>query len=231
MQIVAQIICKLKILYKALVLDLDETLWKGTLSEVGIANMRENMCSEQGAPFIAFMNFVKTLANELGIFIAICSRNDSKLVESTIKELDDSIFPIKNQIDYIIANNNDKSENIRKTAEQLTTARTLIVNLFMLKTLPECPPDGIERETFKTCEERAPTHPVFNPAQPSPGFYFTTSEALRKRYPADFSLGSSRLKASRVAAFVAWPIPITTPRSCDNRARLSSCAVICAWSG
>ena len=127
MQIVAQIICKLKILYKALVLDLDDTLWKGTLSEVGIDMIRENMCSEQGAPFIAFMNFVKTLANELGIFIAICSRNDSKLVESTIKELDDSIFPLKNQIDYIIANNNDKSENIRKIAEQLSILPKSIV--------------------------------------------------------------------------------------------------------
>lgn len=120
MKIVAQIISKLKILYKAIVLDLDDTLWKGTLSEVGIDKIRENMYSEQGAPFIAFMKFVKTLANELGVFITICSRNDSKMVESTLEELDDNIFPLKNQIDYIIANNNDKSENIRKIAEQLS---------------------------------------------------------------------------------------------------------------
>ena len=116
MKIVAQIISKFKILYKAIVLDLDDTLWKGTLSEVGIDKIREYMYSEQGAPFIAFMKFVKTLANELGVFITICSRNDSKMVESTIEELDDNIFPLKNQIDYIIANNNDKSENIRKNS-------------------------------------------------------------------------------------------------------------------
>lgn len=127
MQIVALIISKLKILYKAIVLDLDDTLWNGTLSEVGINKIRENMCSEQGASFIAFMKFVKTLANELGIFITICSRNDSKMVESTIKELDDSIFPLKNQIDYIIANNNDKSENIRIIAEQLSILPSSIV--------------------------------------------------------------------------------------------------------
>ena len=127
MQLVAQIICRLKILYKAIVLDLDDTLWKGTLSEVGIDKIRENMYSEQGALFIEFMSFVKTLANELGIFIAICSRNDSKMVESTIKELDDTIFPLKNQIDYIIANNNDKSENIRKIAEQLSILPKSIV--------------------------------------------------------------------------------------------------------
>jgi len=127
MKIVAQIITKSKILYKAIVLDLDDTLWLGTLSESGIDRIKENLQSEQGAPFIAFMKFVKTLANELGIFIAICSRNDSKIVESTLKELDDTIFPLKNQIDCIIANNNDKSENIRKVAEQLSILPESIV--------------------------------------------------------------------------------------------------------
>jgi len=125
--IVAQIISKLKIIYKAIVLDLDDTLWMGTLSEVGIDKIKGNLQSEQGVSFIAFMNFVKKLANELGIFVAICSRNDSKMVESTINELDDNIFPLKNQIDYIIANNNDKSENINKIAEQLSILPNSIV--------------------------------------------------------------------------------------------------------
>ncbi len=126
-KIVAQIISKTKILYKAIVLDLDDTLWNGTLSEVGIDKIKENLQSEQGATFIAFMKFVKSLAYELGIFIAICSRNDSKMVESTIEELDDNIFPLKNQIDFIIANNNDKSENIKKIAEQLSILPNSIV--------------------------------------------------------------------------------------------------------
>jgi FkbH-like protein len=114
-------------LYKAIVLDLDDTLWKGTLSEVGIDKIKENLQSEQGATFIAFMKFVKMLANEFGIFITICSRNDSKMVDSTIEKLDENIFPLKNQIDYIIANNNDKSENIRVIAEQLSILPKSIV--------------------------------------------------------------------------------------------------------
>ena len=126
-KIVAQIISKTKIIYKAIVLDLDDTLWSGTLSEVGIDKIKENLQSEQGATFIAFMKFVKTLANELGLFIAICSRNDSKMVESTIEKLNDNIFPLKNQIDCIIANNNDKSENIRIIAEQLSILPNSIV--------------------------------------------------------------------------------------------------------
>lgn len=127
MKIVAQVISKLKILYKAIVFDLDDTLWMGTLSEVGFDKIKEKLQSEQGAPFIAFMKFVKKLAKELGIFITICSRNDSKMVESVIEELDDNIFPLKNQIDYIIANNNDKSENIRKISDQLSILPKSIV--------------------------------------------------------------------------------------------------------
>ena len=127
MKIVGQVISKLKILYKAVVLDLDDTIWKGSLSEVGIAKIKEYMSSDKGAPFIEFMKFVKMLGNELGIFITICSRNDSKMVESTIEELDENIFPLKNHIDYIIANNNDKSENIRIIAEQLSILPSSLV--------------------------------------------------------------------------------------------------------
>ena len=126
-RIVAQIISKLKTLYKAIVLDLDDTLWKGTLSEDGIDKIIENMNSEKAMPFIEFMKFVKALGIELGIFIAISSRNDSKMVETLIDKLDVHIFPLKNQIDYIIANNNDKSENIRIISEQLSILPSSIV--------------------------------------------------------------------------------------------------------
>ncbi|WP_254527235.1 MULTISPECIES: HAD-IIIC family phosphatase [unclassified Sphingobacterium] len=119
-KIVAQIICKIKTLYKAVVLDLDDTLWFGTLSEIGIDEIMKNMKTEKGVSFIEFMKFVKTLGNELGIFIAICSRNDSKEVESAINELSEDIFPLKNQIDFIITNENDKSENIKIIANQLS---------------------------------------------------------------------------------------------------------------
>ncbi len=46
-------------------LDLDDTLWSGTLSEVGIDKIKENLQSEQGATFIAFMKFVKKVLGNL----------------------------------------------------------------------------------------------------------------------------------------------------------------------
>lgn len=126
-KIIAEIIGKLKTLYKAIVLDLDDTLWMGTLSEDGIEKIIENMNSEKGTPFIEFMKFIKTLGKELGLFIALCSRNNTNLIESTINELDETIFPLKNQIDYIIANNNDKSDNIQIIAEQLSILPNSII--------------------------------------------------------------------------------------------------------
>ncbi len=126
-KIVAQIICKIKTLYKAIVLDLDDTLWFGTLSEIGIDEIRKNMETEKGVSFIDFMKFVKSLGNELGVFIAICSRNDPKEVESAINELSEDIFPLKNQIDFIIANDNNKSDNIKIIANQLSILPSSVV--------------------------------------------------------------------------------------------------------
>lgn len=126
-KIVAQIICKIKTLYKAIIIDLDDTLWFGTLSEIGVDKIRKNMETEKGVSFIDFMKLVKSLGNELGVFIAICSRNNSKEVESAINKLNEDIFPLKNQIDFIIANDNDKSENIKIIANQLSILPSSIV--------------------------------------------------------------------------------------------------------
>jgi len=128
MRIVAQIVVRSKTLYKAIVLDLDDTLWPGTLSEIGLGGIQENLSSEQGIPFIAFMKFCRALATELGVFIAICSRNDSDEVNDAIgSQLPESAFPLRNQVDCLVANDNDKSENIARIADELCILPDAIV--------------------------------------------------------------------------------------------------------
>lgn len=127
MQIVAQTIIKQKILYKAIVLDLDGTLWSGTLAEDGIDTIKNNLNSPNGSRFISLMNFVKTLAKELGIYIAICSRNDFDVVKSALEELNENIFPLRNQIDCLVANYNDKSDNITEISQKLSILPESIV--------------------------------------------------------------------------------------------------------
>ena len=120
MQILSRIICKNKTMYKAIILDLDETLWKGTLSEDGIDAIKHNLNSKDAIPFINFMRFIKATAQELGLYVAICSRNDIEIVQNAIDIFDETEFPLKGQIDCIIANNNDKSKNIKAIAQQIS---------------------------------------------------------------------------------------------------------------
>ena len=120
MQIISQIICKSKTLYKAVIFDLDDTVWKGTLAEDGIETIKQNLHSNDAMPFIAFMRFIRVMAKELGLYVAICSRNDNERVLSAIDKLNENEFPLKGQIDCIVANYNDKSKNIKVIAKQLS---------------------------------------------------------------------------------------------------------------
>ena len=120
MQIISQIICKSKTMYKAVILDLDDTIWKGTLAEDGIDTIKQNLRSNDAIPFVTFMCFIQTLAKELGLYVAICSHNDIEKVLSAIDRLNEKEFPLKNQIDCIVANYNDKSKNIKAIAQKLS---------------------------------------------------------------------------------------------------------------
>lgn len=126
-KIISRIISQNKILYKAIVLDLDDTIWNGTIAEIGIQGIEANLRSDDGKPYISFMNFVKILAEELGVYVAICSKNSSEIVQTAIETFDKKIFPLKGQIDYVVANYNDKSTNIINIASQLSILPSSIV--------------------------------------------------------------------------------------------------------
>lgn len=120
MQIISKLICKFKTIYKAIILDLDDTVWKGTLAEEGIEVIKQKLRSSDAIPFVLFMCFIRVMATELGLYVAICSRNNTENVLSAIDQLNEKEFPIKGQIDCIVANDNDKSKNIKAIAQQLS---------------------------------------------------------------------------------------------------------------
>lgn len=126
-KIISRIISQNKIIYKAIVLDLDDTIWNGTIAEIGIQGIEANLRSDDGKPYISFMNFVKILAEELGVFVAICSKNSLEIVKTAIETFDKEIFPLKGQIDCVVANYNDKSTNIINIANQLSILPSSIV--------------------------------------------------------------------------------------------------------
>ena len=126
-RLVGQVLNRIKVIYKAIVLDLDDTLWKGTLSEIGKEEIKNILLSPEGHKHVAFMKFVKRIADELGIFLAICSRNSIDEVEDTIRYLTHEVFPLKDQLDVIIANDNDKSDNIVRIASELSILPNSII--------------------------------------------------------------------------------------------------------
>lgn len=119
MKAIASVLCRIKKLYKLLILDLDDTLWRGTLSEDGESKIQCMLSDASSKANVEFMQFVRGLALELGVFVALCTRNAPERVKEFIDSLEEDIFPIKNYIDVIIANENPKSINIKCICESL----------------------------------------------------------------------------------------------------------------
>lgn len=119
MRIVAEIIARRKILYKALVLDLDGTLCPGTISEDGFACVAEGLAGEVGECYRCFMRWCVELRKSLGIYLCISSRNNQEDVERFIATLDEGDFPLAGNFDVLVANENPKSVNLESIAKDL----------------------------------------------------------------------------------------------------------------
>jgi FkbH-like protein len=83
---------------KGLVTDLDETLWKGVLGDVGVNGV--SWClDDHSQPHALYQQLVASLA-ESGVLVAIASRNDPALVRQAFERQDvllneEQVFPIE----------------------------------------------------------------------------------------------------------------------------------------
>lgn len=108
---------------KGVIVDLDETLWKGILGDDGIEGVSWDL--DHGSHIHAvFQAFVQSLA-EAGILVAVASKNDPELVEELFKKRSpllrrDSIFPL-------MAGWGRKSNSIRKVLEAWNIAADAVV--------------------------------------------------------------------------------------------------------
>ena len=103
--------------YKALVLDLDNTLWGGVIGDDGLEGIVLGQGSALGEAFIGFQSYARELSRR-GIILAVCSKNDTanatepfdKHPEMLLKQADIASF---------VANWSDKAANIRTIATHL----------------------------------------------------------------------------------------------------------------
>lgn len=111
---------------KALVLDLDNTLWKGVLGEDGLTGIKFRPDCFEGRIFWHALSHIKALA-EAGVVLAINSKNNEHEVLHVLDSVD---FPLRREDFAIVkANWSEKSENMHEISEELGLALDSMVML------------------------------------------------------------------------------------------------------
>ncbi|HEY1629860.1 MAG TPA: HAD family hydrolase [Rhizomicrobium sp.] len=102
---------------RALVLDLDNTLWGGVIGDDGVAGIRLGQNSAEGEAYVAFQRFVHELRKR-GIVVAVCSKNNDEIAREPFKTHPEMLLR-EEHIAVFQANWTDKATNIRTIAETL----------------------------------------------------------------------------------------------------------------
>ncbi len=110
---------------KVLLMDADNTLWKGILGEDGTEGIRMDGNSKEGKPFYEVQNRIKALVRE-GVVVGVCSKNND---QDILNVLDNHPNMLLNKDDFVIikANWDKKSSNIRAIANELNVGLNSIV--------------------------------------------------------------------------------------------------------
>ena len=102
---------------KLIILDLDNTLWKGILDEVSLDGISADKSDPIGAIYYTAQNIFLKLKNN-GFLLAICSKNEEKEALNALFNSDLSLFKKEDIVTYRI-NWKSKSQNIIDICNQL----------------------------------------------------------------------------------------------------------------
>ena len=102
---------------KALVLDLDNTLWGGVIGDDGLEGIKLGQGSALGEAFAAFQRYARDLSHR-GIILAVCSKNDEANALEPFEKHPDMVLR-RSDIACFVANWTDKAANLRHIAQML----------------------------------------------------------------------------------------------------------------
>ncbi len=110
---------------KALIVDLDNTLWRGVIGDDGPDGILLGPETPVGAAHLAFCEYVRALGQR-GVILGICSKNDPALA---LKVFDDNPhMPLKREDFAVIKCNwDDKATNLREAAAELNIDLSAVV--------------------------------------------------------------------------------------------------------
>jgi FkbH-like protein len=138
--------------FKALVLDLDNTLWGGVIGDDGLDGIVLGQGSPLGEAFAAVQDYAKELSRR-GVILAVASKNDEANALEPFEKHPEMVLA-RNDIAAFRADWNDKAGNIRAIAKDLNIGidalvflddnpfeRTLVREELPMVAVPEIPDD------------------------------------------------------------------------------------------
>lgn len=102
---------------KCLVLDLDNTLWGGTIGDAGVNGIQLGMGDTYGEPFVDFQKYCLEL-KQRGVLLAVCSKNEDANARQPFLSHPDTVLKLED-FSAFVANWDDKATNIRRIAREL----------------------------------------------------------------------------------------------------------------
>jgi FkbH-like protein len=109
---------------KALVLDLDNTLWGGVIGDDGVQNIRLGSETPDGMAYADFQRYVSAVS-ETGVILSVCSKNNEKIALDGLNH-PSSILKRENFISFK-ANWEPKHINIEQTVRELNIGLDSVV--------------------------------------------------------------------------------------------------------
>lgn len=139
---------------KCVALDLDNTLWGGTIGDDGLEGIRLGELGE-GEAYVRFQAWLKELCDR-GIILGVCSKNDDERAREPFRQHADMVLR-EEHISCFIANWDDKAGNLRELSRRLNIGldsivflddspfeRNLVRELLPEVSVPELPRDPAE---------------------------------------------------------------------------------------
>ena len=111
--------------YKALVLDLDNTIWGGVVGDDGVEGLVLGQGSALGEAFADFQDYARELSRR-GVILAACSKNDEKNALEPFERHPEMVLK-RSDLASFVANWRDKPANLRAIAEQLNIGLDALV--------------------------------------------------------------------------------------------------------
>lgn len=110
---------------KALVMDLDNTLWGGVIGDDGLGGLKLGAGSAAGEAFAAVQRYARNLA-ERGVILAVCSKNTEAVARQAFDTHPEMVLK-REHVASFVANWADKATNLRRIAAELNIGLDALV--------------------------------------------------------------------------------------------------------